>query len=144
MYKIFIDRILTMPLTIGVKFSDDMNYLLIKESEKRISYIGDDLINNTEDIKTVQLKSKLISNLGKGEKHMAKLFGLELYANKNCTSFGKCWNQCPANNISSNKNNIPKFSFNCSMCMKCIYLCPNKAISPRISKFIHIKGVYSI
>lgn len=143
-YKIAIDRILAMPLAIGIKFSDDINRSLIKEAETKISLIKEDLINNIEDIKVVPLKSKIISTLGKGEKHAAKLFGLELYANKECISCGECWNQCPSKNIVSNKNNIPKFGLNCSMCMKCIYNCPKRAIAPRFSKFVPLKDGYSI
>ncbi len=143
-YEIALDRVLVMPLTIAVKFSYDTNYALIKEAEKQILHIGDDLINGVKDIKTIPLKSKLISNLGKCEKHAVKLFGIELYANKDCISCGMCWKQCPSNNIYSSKDNLPKFKFNCSMCMKCIYNCPTKAISPRFSKFLPIKDGYRI
>ena len=38
----------------------------------------------------------------------------------------------------------PKFGFKCLMCMRCIYNCPEKAISPRFSKFIPIRKGYSL
>jgi len=37
-----------------------------------------------------------------------------------------------------------KFAFKCSMCMRCIYNCPTKAISPYVSKFLPLKGGYSL
>lgn len=143
-YTIAIDRILAMPLAVGIKFSDEINHSLIEKAEEKILLIGNDLINNVEDTKVVPLKSKIVSTLGKGEKYAAKLFGLELHANKDCISCGKCWNQCPAKNITPNKSNVPKFGMKCSMCMKCIYDCPTKAIAPRFSKFVPLKDGYSI
>lgn len=82
--------------------------------------------------------------MGKGESPAARLFGLELHANKSCTSCGTCWSNCPENNIKEKDNGLPGFGFSCSMCMRCIYSCPEKAISPRISKFIPIKNGYTL
>lgn len=141
-YEFGLDRLLAMPLTIVMRFPKAMSDVLITNAKKQILNIGDDLLMGVNDKKIVSLKSKLVCKLGSLEKHAAKLFGIELYANKNCFSCGKCWEQCAARNIYPDKNNKPKFRFNCSMCMKCIYACPVNAIRPRISTFIPLKGGY--
>lgn len=143
-YKIGVDRVLAMPLTIGVKFKREIAVSIIEEAEKSICNIGEDLIKNVTDNKVIPMKSKLIYNAGKAEKQAAKLFGLELYANNDCISCGMCANQCGAKNIYMGKNNKPKFKMNCSMCMKCIYDCPVNAIKPRFSKFVLLKEGYSL
>lgn len=136
--------IIAMPLTMVMNTPYEVKVSTIKKAKEELLVIKNDLINGNKDIKTITLKSKIISKLGKFEKHAAKLFGLELHANKNCTSCGKCWRECPSKNIYPDENNNPKFKLNCSMCMKCIYDCPVNSIHPRISKFLPLKEGYSV
>jgi len=143
-YSVLIDEVLAMPLTFVMKFPKKLCVSTIEESEKEIKTIADNLINSIPNVKLISTKSKMISFIGRAKKHAAKMFGLELYASRKCVSCGKCWNSCPSNNIKPNKNEKPKFGFKCTMCMKRIYECPQKAIKSAISRFIPIKGGYSI
>ena len=38
----------------------------------------------------------------------------------------------------------PQFSNKCHLCLGCIYGCPNKALEPKMGKFIVIKEGYSL
>jgi ferredoxin len=143
-YTIVVDEMLAMPLTLIMNFPDELNLKLIAESEKKIADIGRRINEKKPTIQEVKIKSKILNSLGKAESPAARLFGLELHANKNCTSCGTCWTNCPEKNIKQKSNGKPGFGFNCSMCMRCIYNCPEEAISPRISKFIPIKKGYSL
>jgi ferredoxin len=143
-YSIFVDEILAMPLTFIMNFPDELNLKLIAESEKKIAELGRNIKEKNITNKEIRIKSKILNTLGKGESPAARLFGLELHANDNCTSCGTCWDNCPEKNIKQKANGKPGFGFNCSMCMRCIYHCPEEAISPRISKFIPIKKGYSL
>ena len=143
-YSIVVDEALAMPLTFIMNFPDEMNLKLIAESEKRIVELCRRIMAMDVSKKDVPLKSRVVNFLGKGESPAARLFGLELHANKDCTSCGTCWNNCPEKNIREKSNGKPGFGFSCSMCMRCIYNCPEQAISPRISKFIPIKGGYTL
>jgi len=143
-YPIILDEILAMPLTFIMAFPDEVARKLIAESEKRIKDISISLIDGNKTIVEVKYKSRLLNFIGKVEQFASRLFGLELHARKNCNSCGICWNNCPENNIKCNINGMPKFGFSCLMCMRCIYNCPQKAITPRFSKFIPIKKGYSI
>lgn len=142
-YTIILDEILAMPLTFIMSFPDEIAYKLIDESEKRIEDISLSIIKRKKTIIDVKAKSHLLNFLGKGEQAAARLFGLELHANKDCNSCGTCWTNCPEKNIKCGKNGKPAFGFKCLMCMRCIYNCPQKAISPRFSKFIPISKGYS-
>ncbi|HOB71532.1 MAG TPA: hypothetical protein PKM18_07090, partial [bacterium] len=42
------------------------------------------------------------------------------------------------------KEGRPRFGWKCMICMRCIYKCPNNAISPRIMKFFKVKNFYKL
>jgi ferredoxin len=102
------------------------------------------IIEKNVSTNEVLFKSKVLNFMGKAESPAAKLFGLELHANNDCTTCGTCWSNCPEQNIKQKNNGKPGFGLKCIMCMRCIYNCPEKAISPRISKFIPIKNGYKL
>lgn len=142
-YSIALDRVIAMPLTLVAKLPTQTCIEMVRKADIDLEEIANDLNSDIVDNRIVSLKSKLLANIGKIENYASRLFGLELYANKNCTSCGICWSSCPSKNI-KNKNNKPQFGFKCSMCMRCIYKCPVKAINPRISKFIVLKDGYNV
>jgi len=143
-YPIVVDEDLAMPLTFIMNSPDNLNLKLIAESERKIADLCMRIMKTESSVKEVLFKSKLVNLMGKVEAPAARLFGLELHANNDCTSCGTCWTNCPQRNIKQKNNGKPGFGFNCIMCMRCIYQCPEQAISPRISKFIPIKGGYTL
>lgn len=143
-YHITLDDILAMPLTFIAKFPEEIARKLIDESEKNIKDIAISLENGEKSMIEVGFKPRLLKFIGKVEQFASRLFGLELHASKECNSCGICWDNCPENNIKRGSNDKPKFGFSCLMCMRCIYNCPQKAITPRFSKFIPIKNGYSL
>lgn len=143
-YKVYADEILAMPLTFVLSFPEELSLKTIAESEKQIPDIASRIARREVSQRRVLFKSRLISFLLKWESSAARLFGLELRANDNCTSCGTCWTNCPEKNIKEKDNGKPGFGFSCSMCLRCIYNCPEQAISPRFSKFVPIKKGYSL
>lgn len=143
-YSIILDELLAMPLTFIMDFPDELARKLIAESEEKIEDIGIALVDGRKTTLKPAFKSRLLHFIGKVEQFASRLFGLELHANNSCNSCGICWNKCPENNIKCNSHGRPKFGFSCLMCMRCIYNCPQKAITPRFSKFLPIKNGYSI
>lgn len=143
-YEIAVDEILAMPLTFIMNFPDELNLKLIAESEERMKTICRAIREKEKSNHAPAGKSYVLNFLGKAESPAARLFGLELHANSLCVSCGICWENCPEKNIKRKENGRPGFGFSCSMCMRCIYSCPEKAIGPRISKFIPIRNGYSL
>ena len=143
-YSVVVDEILAMPLTFVTAFPDDMGRSLVAGSEKRMQDVAASLDSIPRVAQRVPWKSRLVSLLGRLESPASRLFGLELHASEGCTSCGTCWNECPQGNIRRGRDGRPRFGFDCLMCMRCIYNCPENAIAPRISKFIPIKGGYSL
>lgn len=143
-YNIVVDEILAMPLTLVMKFPKEVGTKSINESVEKIKDIATRIKEGTSSNKQVKFKSKAINAVGKIEDIASRFFGLELHATKECNSCTICWKNCPEKNIRPNKNNLPKFGLKCMMCMRCINNCPKKAITPYISKFLLVKGGYSI
>jgi ferredoxin len=56
---------------------------------------------------------------------------------------GKCVRECPTGNISISNENII-FGNKCTFCMRCVYICPEKAISNKYMNFFVIKEGYNI
>jgi len=143
-YSIVVDTVMAMPLTLVMKFSDDMTKDLINDVGERVAQISRQIKEGQVSQVKYPLNSQIIQTVGKAEPIAARMFGLELHASDQCINCGLCEAQCPTKNIKINDEGKVKFGFHCSMCLRCIYQCPSKAISPRISKFIPIKGGYSL
>lgn len=143
-HTVILDEIVAMPLTFVMKFPEDYSGILLKRARVKARVLSKAILKGGSPSAHIPFKSRLLSFIGRGEKHAARLFGLELHASKRCTSCSVCRNNCPVKNIRKKRNGRPRFGFKCMMCMKCIYNCPEKAISPWISRFIPLKDGYSL
>lgn len=143
-YDIGVDEILVMPITIVLKMKEDMLKQITSDAIKVLENVALKIKENQVVYRKVGVGARLIHTIGKLESPAARLFGLELHAKKGCTSCGICWNRCPMGNIKEGKKGKPKFGFKCSMCMRCIYECPEKVITPYISKFLPVKDGYDL
>lgn len=143
-YDIIVDTVVAMPLTLVTGFPDDLIQDQLKEIKTRCKEIVKDIDIGKKYSVTIPFKTHMIHSLGYIEDQAAKLFGLELHAKKTCIKCGLCIRECPEDNIKMNKNNKVKFGIKCMLCMRCIYNCPTRSITPWISKFIVIKGGYKL
>ncbi len=143
-YNIVVDDIIAMPLTFIMSFPEDVIKDQIDSAHKVIEKLSSDIINSVVSKKQISLKSHVIHGIGRVEPFASRFFGLELHAKKSCIKCGLCVKECPEQNIQMKDNGKLKFGFKCMMCMRCLYNCPTKSITPRISKFIPIKKGYSL
>ncbi len=141
---IYLDELLAMPLTILTSLPDQQVKKMITCSEEKIRKFADRIVSGQKKDRHVPFASKMITAFGRIEGFAARFFGLELHASDACTACGVCVNECPQKNIRFNSHNKPSFGFDCLMCLRCIYNCPEDAISPRFSKFIPLKEGYDI
>ena len=87
-FKIIVDEILAMPLTFIMAFPEKESLRLIAESESKIERICASIEKGIPTQREVKFKSHVINFIGKAESGAARLFGLELHANKDCISCG--------------------------------------------------------
>ncbi len=143
-YEISLDIIVAMPLTLVTSFPLELIEEQLNEINNSINQIANDIKSASITERIIKTKSKVIHSLGYLEPFAARFFGLELHAKKTCNKCGLCVRECPEKNIRFNKNKKIKIGMKCIMCMRCIYNCPQKSITPRIAKFVPIKGGYNI
>ncbi len=142
--RVIADRVIALPLSFIVKFPIDLGRAQISVLNEQLSSIIKSINISKPDSVNIPFKSRIINFIGKLEDPASRFFGLELYANKNCISCGKCVRQCPEKNIKFNRNKRPVFGLKCIMCLRCVYICPVNVIKPRFARFIPIKGGYHI
>jgi len=143
-YAVVADEIVAMPLTFIMAFLDEMARGLITEADARMAHVAASLEAKPGVPQPMAWKSRIVSFVGRLESPASRLFGLELRASDRCTACGTCRSRCPQGNVRRGRDGKPRFGFDCLMCMRCIYGCPANAIAPRFSKFIPIRGGYSL
>ena len=142
--KIGVEKVVAMPLTIVMSFPEEMVEMQLAAAERVMEELAFNIKEGNILSLKGTLKTKVIKAIGTIEPAAARMFGLELHAQKSCIKCKLCVKDCPTKNIRMTSKEKIKFGFNCSMCMRCIYQCPAKSISPYISKFLPIKGGYDI
>ena len=73
----------------------------------------------------------------------APIFGRFLRADAACTNCGICARNCPAGNITMTERG-PRFAWKCLSCMRCLYTCPQDAITPGIFRKVKISAGYDV
>lgn len=143
-YTIAADQVIAMPLTFIMSFPQEAGEKLVYDADEKMRALASLILEGGRSEKEISRKSRILNRIGKLEDPASRLFGLELHANRNCTSCGLCGKRCPVGNIRFNGKNKPRFGFNCMMCLRCVYSCPETAISPWTARFIPVKGGYDL
>ena len=76
------------------------------------------------------------------EKLGSKVFGKKLSADDGCNACGLCAKKCPRGNIKMSEGK-PKFGWECVICMRCVYSCPQNSIKstmPVLKKMVLEEG----
>lgn len=142
-FYVIYEKMIVMPSNWIVPTIDGLAIRLLEVLPDKIEKIINDLSNG--DIRRTKgnFINRLLSNIGEFEKYGARYCGKRIKANENCNGCGWCEKHCPRSNITV-INSKPNFSNRCSLCLKCIYGCPQRALSPGIGKFIVLKQGYNL
>ncbi|MCL2817811.1 MAG: EFR1 family ferrodoxin [Clostridiales bacterium] len=157
-YKVFYDKLIEMPSNFAVKYRDEKVKSILNKANECIPQIAEDIMNLNPCSMKKKLGAKILTVLGRAEWPGARFAGKFFYAGKNCVRCGKCVSNCPNKNIVMNeprpfrtgeaggpgqdqlqkqaagpgRNKKPiGFKWRCGLCMRCVYICPQKAISVR-------------
>lgn len=142
-YNLIYEKMLVMPSNFAIQAEQDLNSSLIAIMPQRVKQIISDILSGKKNISHPKLQDRLFATIGKAEHLGAKFWGRSIHSSKDCNKCGLCIRNCPKKNIQM-KNGKPKFGFRCMWCLKCIYSCPQKALSPRILKFTVLKNGFDL
>ncbi len=77
------------------------------------------------------------------EKHGAKQSSARWYATGDCNLCGLCAAKCPAENIRIEEGKLV-FGDKCLLCLRCWWICPQRAISHKFLRFAFLKEPYEL
>jgi ferredoxin/flavodoxin len=137
--EIVYDNMMCMPANMMAEVSDHLAMRLIRIIPEKVEQSLNDIL--TGRIKRTHFhKSPLRNFLTKMENENAGRFAQGLTVSQECTGCGWCAKNCPMENITIEKQTgKPLFSSRCTICMRCIYGCPNHALNSR-SSMVFKKG----
>ncbi len=142
-FSVIYEKMIVMPSNWIVPTIDGLAVRLLEILPDKIEKILNDLFLGVNRRTKPNFLNKLLAYLGEFEKYGARFFGKKIKVNQNCNGCGWCEKACTRANITLT-NGGPNFNNGCSLCLKCIYGCPQKALFPGIGKFIVIKQGYNL
>jgi len=144
-YIVTHESLVVMPANVFMRYRDSFISKLIEVADVKIAKASSEIMNGTVVLHKnplwMRFSTWFFSRL---ETFGASFFGKDLKVNNDCTKCGLCMKICPKMNITADKEGRPRFGWKCMICMRCIYKCPNNAISPRIMKFFKVKNFYKL
>nr|WP_312579769.1 EFR1 family ferrodoxin [Sedimentibacter sp.] len=133
-YNIIYEKMIVMPSNFALQAEERLNIDLIKVLPLKVNKIIQEILSDKKRVSRPKMQDRLFATMGIGEHLGARFFGASIRVSQECNKCNICARSCPQRNIKI-VNGIPKFGFRCIWCLKCIYNCPCKALSPRILKF---------
>lgn len=131
-YDVCYESMIVMPSNVFIHYDDMISALLLKKLPIKAEEIVSDILAGKR-VRTGPLKiDYFFAVLGSIGRNYGKSFSKHLSAEDTCIGCSWCKNHCPRNNISM-QNGKPSFGKKCTICLRCVYGCPKKAI--RVSGF---------
>ena len=145
-YKVYNESLLVMPSNVLIQYEDELVKQLFSTAKRKIIRIVKDVLQHEVNLQKNSLGLRLVSYLfSKAETMGGKYFGKYLYVTDRCNQCDLCINKCPTRNIYKvGESGKIKFGKNCTFCMKCVYLCPNKSIKNKYMNIFILKNGYNI
>lgn len=136
-YTVIYEESLVMPSNVLVKTPESALIKLLQVLPKKSAGVAADIIAGRKKELKARLLDRFLSQVGEMEKLGAKMFGRHLIAGPACNNCGWCARNCPAGNIFMEER--PVFGRSCSMCLRCVYGCPENAIKPKFIRSLILK-----
>ncbi len=137
-YRVIYEKMIVMPSNWIVETKPVLSLKLLQALPYKLSYVVDDILKGNKHFTYPLLGNRLLTFLGKLEQVGAPFFGRNISVLDACNACGTCVRQCPVDNITM-QDSKPVFGDKCVLCLNCIYSCPQKALNPKIMKFVIIK-----
>lgn len=142
-FRVVYEHMLVMPSNALSATPFEAGVNLLRVLPEKVERLADAVLNGTVRRTSPKLGDRILASLGGFERYGAKLFGKGIKAGSTCNGCGICWKNCPTGNIRA-VDNRPVFGTSCATCLKCLYDCPQKALSPRFGKALLLKEGFSL
>jgi ferredoxin len=139
-YRIVYEKMFIMPANALTTTPEDISLRLIEALPAKVGSVVNDLLSEVCRRTDPNLFNRFISVIGESLKLRigGELFGRKIQVSRECNGCKLCARKCPMGNIKMAEG-IPHFRSRCAVCLRCIYGCPKKALSPGIGKAFVLK-----
>lgn len=142
--EVFHESMVVMPSNVFVRYPDRFIRRLLVAAENRLEKIAGEIAGGVSRLeKPGPFRRFLTRYLSWLERKGGKYFGRDLKVSSACDLCGLCVRRCPTGNIRQEEGKIV-FSDRCIICMRCLYICPRVAISPRLFRFFKLSKWYDL
>lgn len=137
--RVIYDNMMCMPANMMAEVSDHLAMQLIRAIPEKVDHTLNDIFSGRVK-RTRHRKSPLRNYLTNLENQNSGRFAQELELAEDCKGCGWCARNCPMENIAiSEQTRKPVFSDHCTICMRCVYGCPQHALHSK-SSMVFKKG----
>jgi ferredoxin/flavodoxin len=139
-FDVIYEKMMIMPSNWLVRTGEYAAMWLLKVMPEKVGMIIDDVLSGKKRLSAKKKSGfqRLLSGL---EKDGARSFGKQIKIGSSCNSCGWCSRKCPVENIGMDGGK-PVFKDDCIMCFRCIYGCPQHAMSS--GNFMVLKSGYDL
>ncbi len=142
-YSVVYEKMLVMPSNFVIQAEHNINLRLISAMPRKAEQMVKEILSGKVSLKKPKPWDYALAFFGRAEHFGARIFGFSLRASETCTNCGLCERKCPVKNIKL-VNGVPSFGLRCILCLKCVYRCPQRAVSPRLLRFSVFKNGYDL
>ena len=127
-FNVFLEKQFIMPSNFIARDDDKAVDEKLDSVKKEIPAVADGILNNICVMRKAGFFAGFIALIGRVEWLGMRL--VRLYSTNECDRCGLCAAKCPNRNISVEEGGAV-FKWRCGLCMRCVYLCPKRAVRIR-------------
>lgn len=142
-FAVFYEKMLVMPSNWIVPTRQVLIDRLLELLPYKVSFCADEILGMKKRVSAPGIGNRIVSFLCRLEHAGAARFGTRITVGASCTGCGVCARDCPAGNIEM-VSRTPVFHDSCTLCLRCIYGCPEHALSPGMLKFLAIRDGFDL
>lgn len=143
-FHLRLERLFIMPSNVFFAFNPRLIKQLFQIAQAHAQNLVQDILNEATDLSkngwilnAVSWVFSTMESLG------GKFAGHHFKISTECTKCGLCSRTCPTQNILFDGKEI-KFKYRCNLCLRCVYRCPQHAISNGWLRALILKKGYDI
>lgn len=142
-YRVVYETMFVMPSNFVVATKMPLAAMLLHILPYKVNLAVQDILSGISAKSSPAGIDRFFSIIGELEKPAARFWGRFIKTLADCNGCGWCAQNCPSQNIVIVQGK-PKFANRCHMCLKCIYGCHKKALTPGMCRFVIIKDGYDL
>jgi ferredoxin len=143
-YSVFHERIFAIASNWQRPHDPPVVYRLLQATRAKVERFCDELVMELPRKLELPLGTRLSLDLLRGFSALGlRWISLDLSVSSACSHCGLCERGCPMRNIETRKGRV-RIGTDCTLCLRCVYACPNKAIAFKRLKFLPVPGGFSL